>query len=124
MLKVLRPLIYVAGPYTAPDPVANTRRAIEVGERIERIGADVFIPHLSLLWALVSPAPYERWCERDNAVLDRCDALFRMRGESPGADAETLRASERRIPVIYENQDDTMDLKVFVNKWTSDWVAL
>jgi len=95
-----KPLIYIAGPYTKPDPVLNTRHAVVAAERIEALGTDVFIPHLSLLWHLVSPAPYERWCERDNAVLDRCDALFRIPGESVGADAEEERARRLGMPVF------------------------
>lgn len=96
-----RPLVYIAGPYTKPDPVENTRRAIEVGEAIEHnLVTNVFIPHLSLLWHIVSPAPIERWYERDHAVLARCDALYRMEGESLGADMEVEFARERGIWVF------------------------
>lgn len=93
-------LIYVAGPYTHPDPVKNTHNAIRVGEKVERLGAAVFIPHLSLVWHLVSPAPIERWYERDLAVLERCDALVRIPGPSTGADAEVARAEELGLPVF------------------------
>lgn len=96
----MNPLIYVAGPYTS-DPVPCTQAAVKAGEEIERLGCDVVIPHLSMLWDLISPAPATRWYERDNAVLVRCDAVFRMPGLSSGADAEVALALDHGIPVFY-----------------------
>jgi hypothetical protein len=99
---VKRALVYIAGPYTRPDRVANTRTAIDVAEQVEALGCDVFIPHLSLLWHLVAPAPTERWYERDYAILDRCDGLVRFKGASAGADAELRRAIDvLDIPVFF-----------------------
>lgn len=99
----MKPLVYIAGPYTNPDPVANTHEAIKWGETIERFGCDVVIPHLSLLWHIVVPAPLEKWYARDLAVLARCDALFRFPGASSGADKEVTFAEERGIPVFAEH---------------------
>lgn len=93
-------LVFVAGPYTNGDVVENVRCAIEVGEDIERFGYDVFIPHLTMLWHLVSPAPIERWYERDRTMVPRCDALYRIDGESTGADAEVAAARELGVPVF------------------------
>lgn len=95
----MKPLVYVAGPYSG-DPITNTRNAVEVAERVERVGCDVVIPHLSLLWDLISPAPYSRWLERDNVLLVRCDAVFRFGGASSGADAEVELAHAEKIPVF------------------------
>jgi len=94
-----KPLVYVAGPYSS-NPAGNVRRAIEEAEKIEGIGAAVLIPHLSLLWDMVSPAPVGRWYERDLHLLERCDALVRIPGESYGADQEVAFAEERDIPVF------------------------
>lgn len=116
----MKPLVYIAGPYTRPDPVVNTRLAITAAERVEALGADVFIPHLSLLWHLVSPAPVERWYERDNAVLDRCDALFRIPGDSTGADAEVERATELGLSIF-----DPVDIQSGeLRKWVRAFIAL
>ena len=101
----MRPLVYIAGPYTHPDPPLNVRAAIEWGEGVERLGCDVVIPHLSMLWHLVSPAPIERWYARDLAVLARCDALVRFPGASTGADAEVDFAQERDIPCFVVGED-------------------
>lgn len=95
-----RPLVYIAGPYTHDDPVLNTRSAVQWGEAIEQEGCDVVIPHLSLLWHAISPAPLDRWYQRDLAVLARCDALVRFPGASTGADAEMTYAKARSIPVF------------------------
>lgn len=112
----MKPLIYIAGPYTYPDPISNVRRAIEAAEEIEGFGGEVFIPHLSMLWDLVSPASYERWCERDNAVLARCDALYRMDGESLGADEEVSFSLSHDIPVLRNVTEATL----FINNWAED----
>lgn len=94
----MKPLVYVAGPYTHPDPVLNTHTAVRAAEEIEMLGCYVVIPHLSLLWHAISPAPVERWYERDLAVMHRCDALVRLPGESAGADAEVAAF---KGPVFY-----------------------
>ena len=83
-----RPLVYVAGPYTNPDPIRNTHDAIAWGDRINEDGlATAFVPHLSLLWHIVRPHDdVEYWYEFDLSILARSDALFRFPGASSGAD--------------------------------------
>lgn len=115
-----RPLVYIAGPYTRGDPVLNTREAVKWGERVEARGCDVFIPHLSLLWHAISPAPLERWYERDLAVLARCDAVVRFPGESTGADKETAFAEERGIRVFLVEEDHSMES---LHGWVRRWVT-
>lgn len=97
-----RPLVYVAGPYTNPDPVLNTRRAIQIGDVLWRKGAVPLIPHLSIVWHLVCPRPLEDWYEIDLHLLDRCDALLRLWGDSTGANAEVNYAHEAGVPVFLE----------------------
>jgi hypothetical protein len=109
----MRPLVYVAGPYTRPDPVLNVRRAIEVAESVERLGGTPFVPHLTMLWHLVSPAPVERWYERDLDVLGHCQGLVRFAGESSGADREVERARELGLPV-YLYPSSTGGLSPFI----------
>ncbi len=96
-----RPLIYVAGPYTNPDPVENTHLAIHVGNRLVDEGFSVIIPHLTMLWHAVTPKPYEHWLEIDSQYVLRSDALFRRRGASSGADGEVWLAQDEGIPVFY-----------------------
>lgn len=97
-----RPLVYVAGPYTRPDPPMNTHEAIRVAEALQDSGkVTCVVPHLTLLWQAIQPhADVEYWYEYDLAMLARCDALYRLAGESSGADNEVAFALSRGIPVF------------------------
>lgn len=99
----MRPFVYVAGPYTHPDPVSNTRTALDVATRLLDSGHVVpFVPHLSLFWDLIHPRPYRTWLDYDLDVIDRCDALLRIPGESAGADIEVDYAHDEKIPIFYD----------------------
>ena len=104
----MKPLVYVAGPYTSPDPVENTHNAILVGMDLSKTGlAAVIIPHLSMLAHMVTPEPYQFWLDFDLDQLRHCHALFRMAGDSSGADAEVAKAHEWGIPV-FTNYDELL----------------
>ena len=107
-----KPVVYVAGPYSHPDPVANTREAINVADRLLDWCIPL-IPHLSLAWHLASPKSYEEWLEIGLAWLCVCDALYRFPGKSAGADAEVELALARGIPVL----TSMVELRSFVNGW-------
>jgi hypothetical protein len=99
---VTLPLIYIAAPYGS-DPVGNTRRAVEAGMGLYRLGVAVpLIPHTSLVADLVCPMPAEDWYTYDLHLLERCDAVWRLPGDSKGADAELERAVELGIPVFFD----------------------
>ena len=83
-----RPLIYVAGPYRKPDPVKNTNRAIRTGHQLRALGADVRIPHLSLLEDMVAPLDDQEWLAITLRDCERCDAIFRLDGYSEGTEIE------------------------------------
>jgi len=97
--------IYVAGPYEKPDPIENTRNAILMGNSLRKLGFCPFIPHLTLLWHLVSPMPVGFWYEFDNEWLEKCDAILRLYGQSYGADAEEDLAVSLGIPIFYSIKD-------------------
>lgn len=110
----MKPLIYIAGPYTNPDPVVNTRNAIDVGMLIvERFDSAVIIPHLTMFVHLIEPRDIEFWYQFDLDQLEHCDALWRMSGRSAGADKEVDFANRHSIPVFY-------DLIAFGN-WRSEF---
>lgn len=94
------PLIYIAAPYTQPDPVANTHGVIRIADALLAAGFTPLIPHLTLAWQLVSPKPYETWLEYDRELLARCDAVLRIPGYSVGATRETRFAERMNLPVI------------------------
>jgi len=97
---MVKKLVYVAGPYSHGDTNRNVQRALAAGDMIYQIGALPFVPHLSHLWDLVDPRPYEHWMDLDKDYLELCDAVFVLPGFSPGADNEIVRAKELGIPVF------------------------
>lgn len=98
----MKPLVYIAAPYSS-DPTGNTNSALNVAVSMMDTGyITPLVPHLSLLFDLVHPRPYEQWLAYDRELLAHCDALHRINGESPGADAEVALAHALGIPVFTE----------------------
>ena len=94
------PKIYIAGPYSRPDPVVNVRAAIVVADELCAAGFVPFVPHLSHLWHLIAPKEYQTWLAYDLHWLSVCDAVIRLPGESPGADRECESARILGLPVF------------------------
>src|SRR5688572_1208750 len=98
--------VYLAGPYTKPDPVVNTREAILWGAYLrDAYNVRVFVPHFTHFEHLLAPKPYEHWLKIDLDWLPLCDVLYRMPGESSGADAEVIEAEKQGIPVVYSESE-------------------
>ena len=98
----MKPLVYLAGPYSHDDPVANTHRTIQVADELAAGGRCIpYVPHLTLAWHLVSPKPYGFWIDYDLQVLRRCDAVLRLPGISAGADGEVAEAGRLGMLVAY-----------------------
>jgi len=96
-----RQLIYVAGPYTSPDPVANTHAVCRVAMAIyETTDWCPVVPHLSLLWHTVVPRPERHWLDYDLHLLRACDAIVRLPGYSAGADGEMAEAERIGLTVV------------------------
>ena len=98
-----RPILYIAGPYTKGDVVMNVRKAISIASLARSRGWLPFCPHLSHLWHMVDPHHYDYWMAMDLEWLELADALYRLVGESPGADVEVAAAEARGIPVYREH---------------------
>lgn len=92
--------VYVAGPLTKGNWNDNIRTACQMADELMAYGFWPYVPHLSALWDLVSPHGYEDWMMLDFAWLKKCDAVFRIPGESAGADREVKLAEELGIPVF------------------------
>lgn len=93
--------VYVAGPYTRPDPCENTNRAILVANELLDVGYVPFVPHLTHFWHTVTPKPYKHWLEYDKHWVAVCDVVLRLSGESAGADEEIRLANSLGIPVVH-----------------------
>lgn len=108
-------LILIAGPYrsgTGDDPAlmeANLRRLEQAAWPIFRrghvpmIGEWVALPVLSSAGADVfSPLASDVLYPTAERLLQHCDAVLRLPGESSGADTDVAIARERGIPVYTE----------------------
>lgn len=109
-----KPLVYVAGPYTNPDPVLNTREAFQHGLTIyESTGCPVIVPHLTLLGHAMFPRDIDFWYEFDLAQVAKCDVVYRFPGASTGADKEVAFAIQQGIPWFTQKGD----LFAFIGQW-------
>lgn len=93
--------IYLAAPYTNPDPVMNTREVILAADILATRGYYPYVPHLILFWHLLHPHQVEFWYKFDLAWLLKCDTLIRLSGKSEGADKEVKFAEEHGIKVCF-----------------------
>ena len=93
--------IYIAGPYQHPDPVENTHKAVQAAEDLVKLGHSPYIPHLTLLWHLISPHGSDFWYRHDLIWLFHCEGLLRLPGKSVGADNEVAFAEREGIPVYH-----------------------
>lgn len=97
----MRKMLYVAGPYTHPDPVENTHRAVKVATIVyEQTEFVPFVPHLSLLWHMVTPRDPDFWYTLDLHQMAHCDAIVRLPGDSTGADREMQVAAQIRLEIV------------------------
>lgn len=93
--------VYIAGPFGAREGREDrVKAAIDVADEIRRAGLFPFVPHLYAHWEAAHPHDYECWMRLCFAWLPQCEAVFRMDGDSPGADREVALAYSLNIPVF------------------------
>jgi len=112
-----QPMIYLAGPFTYPDPMANTRKMTRVADAILRLHVTPIVPHLTLLWHLLRPRPQQFWLEYDLQLLARCKAVLRIPGKSEGTDVEVAQARQMKIPVLVPESARIQDCVSAVRDW-------
>ncbi|MEU4695325.1 DUF4406 domain-containing protein [Actinoplanes sp. NPDC023714] len=101
-------LILIAGPYrsgTGDDPAkmaANLARLEEAAGPIYQAG------HVPMIGEWVALPVFRYLLDKDvfydtaHRLLQHCDAVLRLPGESTGADQDVKIAQERGIPVYYD----------------------
>ena len=104
-------LIYVAGPITIGLLEENVRNAVKAGTMIMDLGHAAIVPHLTVFWNMITLRPYSDWIKMDEIMIERCDAVYRIPGESKGADHETMLASKLGIPIFFH----AFSLRIFLN---------
>ena len=101
---MIKKLIYIAAPYSS-NPEMNVTKALEAADILFERGYIPVIPHLYHQWHNISPKSYDKWMEMGSAMLERCDGVLRLPGESPGADEEVRMAQELDKPVYFGLDD-------------------
>jgi len=106
-----KPLVYLACPYSDPNPLVMTARFLEANEMAAKMvnaGYVVFSPisHFHpIAEAGKLPTSWEFWEKIDRAYLSVCSQIFVLRLPgwkiSKGVNAEIAIAKEIGIPVIY-----------------------
>lgn len=98
--------VYVAGPLSRPNPALNVRAAVFRAERLHQLGYTPYVPHLTHFWEMITGGKsWDEWLEFDERWLLKCDVVYRMPGDSPGADREVAFAREHGIPVVYSVEE-------------------
>ena len=92
--------VYVSGPYSGPNVPLNVQKAIETGAMLRDFGFAPLVPHLTMLEDMHRPRSWEHWIATDLAWVRKADAVFRMAGESKGADIECEEAALHGVPVF------------------------
>ena len=93
--------VYLAGPISQGDVLENVTNAIKLGKRMVKDGLAPYIPHFDSYMFPGNDISWNAFLEWDLEWLPLCEAVFRITGESEGADKEVEVARELSIPVFY-----------------------
>jgi|SRR5690606_15694267 len=125
----MSPLVYVAGPFSAPTREGverNIERAVLVGIEIARLGACPVIPHANTAHPEFERCqPYEFWLSATRELMFRCDVVLMLDGweRSNGATLEHERALEVGMPVApnLEALEEWLQLWRQLQGWKVKW---
>lgn len=129
-MKHERILVYIAGPYTQGHTNENVRNAVLMGDALALKAFDItgrhavvpVIPHLNHLWeVVVGKRDYDFWMDLDEGLLERCDAIVRLPGKSPGADREVTYAVDHGIAVY--DYHGPLDPRSYVDQLARELLA-
>jgi len=108
----VKPLLYVASPYSHPDPEVRLARywaAVKKAAELMKAGNNVFSPisHTHEIGLILGDAvDHDFWLSQDRAILRHCDKLVVLLlpgwSESKGVAEEIAFARVIGIPVGYE----------------------
>lgn len=100
-------VVYIAGPVGERDEGREARVAagVETAARVLLAGFSVISPHLFCRIPGDELFDWDGWMKVCLALVERCDAVVRIPGESPGADKEVALARELAIPVFFSVEE-------------------
>ncbi len=107
----MTPLLYIAGPYSDPDPIhgieQNVSRASAIALEAWRAGWVAVCPHKNTYpFHYCTDIPESVWLEGDIELLKRCDAILMIPGwhRSKGAGNEQRVAQRAGIMIFYYDE--------------------
>lgn len=78
-------------------------------DQVTAKGHLAFIPHLAVFWQMstdeASQTPEKDWLNLGLRMLERCDSIYRIPGESSGSDGEIEHAKKLGIPIYYSMEE-------------------
>lgn len=95
--------VYVAGPISKGDVFENVAKGMKWGKKMLRDGLAPYIPHLDAFMLMTDEVSWNAFLEWDAEWVAQAEALFRVAGESKGADLEVELANSLGIPVFFED---------------------
>lgn len=106
----MKPLVYIGGPHTSPDPTLNVRGALRAAQGLWETGLILpLVPAVSII--VVVPTRHADAVRLD--VLAHCDAAYRLGGDpadeamAAARDAETEALATVGLPV-FDSEDDLL----------------
>lgn len=94
-------IVYIACPYSVGDTMENVKISMSFTHMFITLGLAPFNPLLYHFQNQYREEDYEKWMEIDFEFVKRCDCLFRVPGESKGADREVELAKQLGKPFFY-----------------------
>ena len=100
------PRVFVGGPWTKPDPLANVNATLKLRSDIQAAGTVHMVCSMcdTFLWGTVYPSNYEEQTMFCLHELASCDIAVFRRGESSGRDREIQICNDLGIPVFWEGE--------------------
>ena len=100
---MVRPRVYISGPITKGDRNHNFFQAADAEKQLMLNGMAPLNPMRSMIMphAWDGELPHSVWLECDLPWVSVCDAVYRLPGESAGADEECQFAYREGIPVLH-----------------------
>jgi hypothetical protein len=101
----MRKKVYIAGPMSGGDRLANLQHGLIAYRELIRRGYAPMCPMLSFFVNDVMPQDHATWLATDLPWVASADAILRLPGESLGAEQEVACAVCHGIPV-FRSLDD------------------
>lgn len=98
----MRPVVYLSCPMRKGHWTDNVRTASKVAADMIRKGISVVNPMGSWLCDVAEPLECHEWLDNDCGIIEVCHAVYRIPGESEGADLECQHALACSVPVFYD----------------------